>query len=464
MTIKIRQEINLTNVEADVVDGVEAEYGFGGVVKIDPDDYNGKSAYFEILAKNANVSAKNCLLSTSSSAQRATSGYKSNPAIPGSTSTWTLIRSGIFTLDTVAIYYCYRVGTADDTDISIKLAKVIILQDAANIIDTVTQIEVGAYQSKVSAGATGTWYPLDEPKYWKYESAKFDPTPTFTFGITLACENDMDNIDVALEYDDGAFNWSGSVVGQISSLTSEDVAYYESSSFTPTDGLHYRVVWRTDDTKSGLDIYNAKVIINSDSAIIEVPYDSTASAGLLGGSGTNEMLGQSFTVGATDILCTTIKAFLAKWGSPTDNIYIEIATSDFDGSVITNGTSDVVAASSLVNIVGGVVFFNFSTPPTLAASTKYYMRLIRSGARDVSNYTSWFYNDDSYLANGGYSWKNSGSWDSESSTNDFVFSICESITKLQPEYLLINEAQADTGLQEYLIDWIPSFRMEWSKQ
>ena len=47
MAVKIRQEINLTNVTADPVDSVEASYGGGGIAKIDPTNYNGKTAYFD---------------------------------------------------------------------------------------------------------------------------------------------------------------------------------------------------------------------------------------------------------------------------------------------------------------------------------------------------------------------------------------------------------------------------------
>lgn len=56
------------------------------------------------------------------------------------------------------------------------------------------------------------------------------------------------------------------------------------------------------------------------------------------------------------------------------------------GSVITNGTSDVVSSSTLASNDKLIKNFTFSTPPTLTANTAYWIILEKSGAVQATNY------------------------------------------------------------------------------
>ena len=151
---------------------------------------------------------------------------------------------------------------------SVKSAKIIILQDAADITDTQTQIEVGQFGTVIPA-VINTDYAIPEPKYWKYESAKWDPTPTFTFGFTCGIEDNMETYKIGIqEASDAAFTSDVLTVANSQvTVNTEAVTYYESSAFTPKDGYYYRMVYQGDDAKDEIYLYNAKVICTQSSSV-----------------------------------------------------------------------------------------------------------------------------------------------------------------------------------------------------
>ena len=52
----------LGNETYDSIDDAEDEWGLGGIAKIDPSDFNGETAYFEVVAKNSGGLAYSVLL------------------------------------------------------------------------------------------------------------------------------------------------------------------------------------------------------------------------------------------------------------------------------------------------------------------------------------------------------------------------------------------------------------------
>jgi hypothetical protein len=446
---KIRQEFNLLN-RYKHVDGVNTD--LLEIVRISPEDFNGSVTFhWEVVARNTE-SNRNNIFSLLQSDDPLT-GWASvdSVVIPQDTMSYTRYRETyVIGLSTTNIYYRVDVNASIYVDAEIVSAKIIILQDATDITDTQTQIEVGVYQSDTSTAVENTYFPVDYPKYWKYESAKWDPTPEFKLGFTYLIENDAATIVVALEYDDGSFNWSGNVVGA-TIVTSETVDYQESAAFTPTDGLHYRLVYRTSNDMYAMDIYNAKVIATQVSVDQMLEYATYGIENLYGGTGSFEGVGQSFTPSVTQSV-NTISFYMSKWGTPTDNVYLEISDS-MNGSAITNGTSNDVAVSTLPTAAEGGrwIRFTFPTAPTLTGSTEYFCRIYRDGSRDTSNYPRVSLRGSNPYSGGAEIEKDSGTWVYTSGSNeDCVFRVhYGAISKLQPEYLLVNENQSDTGLQEF---------------
>jgi len=123
-----------------------------------------------------------------------------------------------------------------------------------------------------------------------------------------------------------------------------------------------------------------------------------------------------------------VDADLQSAGSPTDNLFLDVRSGSFSGTTL--GTSDAVSAVGITN-GSNIKRFTFSTPVTLGASTKYYLVLRRSGARDTTNFISWRYSIGSVYSGGGGAANNSGTWGSESATNDTYFIVYDTSTVAQ---------------------------------
>jgi len=250
---KIRQEINFTNriISADS----------SAIISVDAADYNGATFYFEVVAKVASDTLTVGCWDVALGSNKTT--------VSVTATSYTVYRSASFT--PTAGEREYIVDVSGGTTPLIKSARIVILQDAATITDTVAQIEMGDYETNTATPEEDpTLFPIAEPKYWLYESAKWDPTPTFSFGYTAVCENDMGDVTIGLEADDGSYNWTGSFVTDSENLFADDesIAYYENGPITLTNGLHYRVAVMVENDAYGFDLFNAKIIATQTDATL----------------------------------------------------------------------------------------------------------------------------------------------------------------------------------------------------
>ena len=118
MAIKVRQEINiLDRVWAPDPSALSEEF-----VLADSDYFNGTvTAYLEVVAKNSNVSILGCYLDRDDNLAFSSKTNVATCAIPGSTASWTRIRSSSFSLDSTDIYYRIRRGSAGGSgDVQVK--------------------------------------------------------------------------------------------------------------------------------------------------------------------------------------------------------------------------------------------------------------------------------------------------------------------------------------------------------
>ncbi len=128
--------------------------------------------------------------------------------------------------------------------------------------------------------------------------------------------------------------------------------------------------------------------------------------GILGGTGTQEQIAQSFSL-ATAATITTIQVTTNKTGTPTDNLIFEIqgdSGGSPDGVVI--GTSGSVPASGLTTPGGGQSTFNINA--SISASTTYWIVARRDGARDAVNFPAWY--SASATAGGEAQFRDTGVW------------------------------------------------------
>lgn len=503
---KVRQEINFTNVTADPVDSIEASYGGGGIIYIDSTAFNNETTFFEFIAKNSDSSARSVTVYASASNNRTNTSLRSTISVPGNTRKWTLIRGACSFEDTWP-YYHYYVDPADDSYISIKAARVVILQNAAQITATQSQFEIGCYLTIIPAAAS-TWYyigqgipAVGEPKQWKYEASKWDAsTMTVKLGITFGCEDDKESYRFGL-YDLTDSDYGGGNLDDlITGVTTETPTYYESSNILSylEDGHDYCLAYWGDDDKDDMYFFNAKIIVTlsdatsidkfqteyllanelqegyqinqtatyydpsewDDSAggkptfwhensqqsnqvihlvkgIEEVEivseFDTSYIQALYGATGTNEAFGQSFQVGYSFDLKGICLVFYVWSGTPTDNIYLELA-STIDGAAIR--TSPDVSAS----LVNGytLIRFIFGSVYTLSASTTYYFRVFRDGSRDTSNYVVVQRSQSNPYSLGSAYERNSGSW-SALTSDDIPFALINA----NSNYALIGNSETN---------------------
>lgn len=106
-------------------------------------------------------------------------------------------------------------------------------------------------------------------------------------------------------------------------------------------------------------------------------------------SSVNDKLAQSFKITSASTI-GSIKLWLRKIGTPTGNLTVNIYadSAGSPGSLVTNGTSQTLAASKLATLYD-YFEFKFSTPPSLSANTTYWIVLETTDSASSSNYVRW---------------------------------------------------------------------------
>jgi hypothetical protein len=143
----------------------------------------------------------------------------------------------------------------------------------------------------------------------------------------------------------------------------------------------------------------------------------------LGASAGNTAVAQSFTPAST-LDVNEIRLALVKNSAPTDNVSLQIWSDT--GANLPNAaiaTADNVYAGGAISLTTSWLTFQFSTPVSLSASTKYWLVVQRSGALDGTNFYTLSVNSGSVYAGGGRSLYNGSAWGAESATQDLCFQI-----------------------------------------
>ncbi len=169
---KIRQEINIIDEYVGALSGAYATSS--AIVSLDSTKYTSGTYYLEVVASttagtNATVSLVN-----------ASTGAVATSVTVNGTS-YALYRSSSFTPPGSPTDYTVRVNN-EAVGKGIIAARIVILQDAAALSSTQTQIEIGNKETYTSI-STST---LSSAKYWLYDSTKWNGSPTFYAEVTYA--------------------------------------------------------------------------------------------------------------------------------------------------------------------------------------------------------------------------------------------------------------------------------------
>jgi hypothetical protein len=155
------------------------------------------------------------------------------------------------------------------------------------------------------------------------------------------------------------------------------------------------------------------------------PTTTFTNGNIFGGTGvsseTSQAIGQSFTA-ANSYSFEVIEVALFPSGGPTDRINLEVLTGSMTGTVI--AFSDGVDASGSI---GGLwTTFYFQTATALTSGTKYFLRITRTGARDITlSWTANTLSTASSYAGGGAFHRDNNTWSGESTTEDLQFRVLE---------------------------------------
>jgi hypothetical protein len=444
MAATIRQEINI--IDTSVTAGSGTTTTDVAIVQLDTTQYSGTvTYYFEVVGCNTTGSGS-C---TYRLRRKGTTTDDSTVSFSTATNTLTRTRSTAFTPPAGQTEYILAVTAPSLSAAKCVSARIIVTQtDATSITSTETQIEIGNFETQSNASNIA----LASPKYWKYDSAKWDGTITAYAEVVYKRDSTMSSTSWFLQKSTDLSSWSADTT-LVSASTTTTVTRTRVA-FTPANGTYYRITSQDGDTMNpSHETYSAKIVVDQ-TGLIKTYWDFTQinTTSLQGGTGVvseaGQSLGNSFTTPSSGYSLASISIKMLKIGSPTDNLYVEIASGSISGSTVT--TSNNVAGSS-VSASASYINFTFTSPPSLSASTTYYWRIFRSGAKDGSN--------DWQLPFGGSSpglsryQEDNQVWGGATTTTNYMFityaTVADNLTLLEPQYLFLNTKSVATGLQSF---------------
>lgn len=259
MSLIIRQEINI----------IDASYtGTGTVVSnetvaLDTTQYINPTYYFEAVISGA--------ASNTGTVKLTRQGTTTNDASVNGATSATVVRSRSSSFVPPVATTAYEVRLVGDglRSQTVKAARIIIIDNPDGLARTETQIEIGNNETGLTATASAH-SPLGSPKYWLYTAANWNGTLQFFAEVTYAMASSKSSGTIVLQEDNGSFaSWADKVtiVNAGVATATAPATRVRSSSFTPTDGRHYRIAYLVASSKSAMSIYSAKIVVDQISSL-----------------------------------------------------------------------------------------------------------------------------------------------------------------------------------------------------
>lgn len=173
---KIRQEINIT--DAYLYSASSAYATSSEIVAITDTNYTGPMYYLEVVASTTAATTASFSLVNATSSRTAVS-----VTLTGGSTSYGVFRSAAF-LPNSSSTVEYKVRANNETvGKGLIASRIIVLQNSGSgdLNTTETQIEIG---SATTTANNTTTLPLQNPKYWYYDSNKWDGPLTFYVDVT----------------------------------------------------------------------------------------------------------------------------------------------------------------------------------------------------------------------------------------------------------------------------------------
>lgn len=250
MSQKIRQEINFT----DATTGTSSASVFPLTFKaeLDTAKFSGSPTYyFEFVYKfpvgTTSPTVRLRRSGTTTDDVNVTSGFTIDNA-------WHILRSTAFSPPAGATDYIPAFSSDGTHAISFTAFRIIILQDETAITKTSTQIEIGNYAPTLSNTSVAD---ITNPKFWKYTSANWDGTKTFSVEVVWQTSAKNTCTITLCRTSDNAANVTVVNAGSSSTSTTRTRV-----SFTPVDGETYKLRSLGSTSKSTYDILSGKIVVD----------------------------------------------------------------------------------------------------------------------------------------------------------------------------------------------------------
>lgn len=353
MAVIIRQEIPIfatsTALYAVAASGTQTS---NEIIQTDTTQYTGATFYFEIEADTS-------LSITGSKATLRRKGTSTDDAtctIPLLTTSPTLIRSSSFTPNgTTQDYVVFMTGGAGATT-NFFSARIVIIQNAATITATESQICVGP---QPSTGATSSaTFVAGNPNYWIYTSANWDGTITAFWEAVVNSRSTKITVTAELQVSDGTGdNFAGfAAVGSDLTDATGVAARKRSTSFTLTAGRAYRIVFKSSSSKSTVDFFCGKIIIDQSASPTKIEAQYFLSNGIQSGTALQTAL-TSWASGEWSSVTNTYEFCLdAANGSTSVGELDTVGGTQVTGSVVTSPDNQGSSSSMTMPSDGNLEF------------------------------------------------------------------------------------------------------------
>lgn len=200
MAVKVRHEINILDSLLSAASGNSESSQ--ELVLLDTSKYVNPTFYFEVVA-DTSVS----LATTVSLRRFGTSTDDATINVPLLTTSFTRLRSTAFTPPVGQTTYRVFIANTLGATKNVKCARIIVIDNPATLTSSQTQIEVGNNET----GKTNTTVAaLTNPKYWNYNSSKWNGSSAFYLDATF-----NKNADVISFVNSGAIAFDGTDPGSI---------------------------------------------------------------------------------------------------------------------------------------------------------------------------------------------------------------------------------------------------------
>lgn len=195
---KIRQEINI--IDGYMMSPANNYATSSEIVAVTDTSYTSPYYYFEAVASSTSGTTATAKLVNATTGATVASVTMTNGG------TYTRYRSASF-LPSSSSTVEYKVVTGNETmGKGITAARIIVLQNTATLSNTETQIEIGNNETYTNT-ATSTFA---SPKYWYYDSTKWDGSPVFYAEVTYARTVDVTVASSTTYASAGTFTYIGS--------------------------------------------------------------------------------------------------------------------------------------------------------------------------------------------------------------------------------------------------------------